>query len=55
MWGYGLDGDGSGFQDFISRSVLLKMKNVTHKSCRENQNTHFKVSNFSSKIVPFMR
>jgi hypothetical protein len=25
----------------ISRSVLLRMKNASEKSCRENQNTHF--------------
>jgi len=39
----------------ISRSVLLRMRNVSGKSCRENQNTHFISSNFLSKIVPFMR
>jgi len=31
------------------------MKNVSDKSYRENQNTHFVFSNFSPKIVPFMR
>jgi hypothetical protein len=30
----------------ISRSVLLKMRSVSHKICRENQNTHFTFSNF---------
>ena len=30
----------------IPRSVLLKMRNVLDKSCRENQNTHFEFSNF---------
>jgi hypothetical protein len=30
----------------ISRSFLLKMKNVSHKSCREYQNTHFVFRNF---------
>jgi hypothetical protein len=39
----------------ISRSVLLRMKNVSQKSCRENQNTHFTFSNSFPKIVPFMR
>jgi len=29
-----------------SRSFLLKMRNVSDKSCRENQNTHFVFSNF---------
>ena len=29
-----------------SRSVLRVMRNVSHKSCRDNQNTHFVFSNF---------
>ena len=33
----------------ISRSVLLRMRNVSDKSCRRNQNTHFVFSNFFSK------
>jgi len=39
----------------IYRSFLLRMENVSHKSCRENQNTHFVFNNFFPKIVPFMR
>ena len=40
----------------ILRSALLKMRNVSNKSSRENQNTHFVFSIFfSPKIVPFMR
>jgi hypothetical protein len=39
----------------LSRSVLLRTRNVSDKSCRENQNTHFMCNNFSSKIVPFVR
>ena len=40
----------------ISRSFLLRMKNVSGKSCRENQNTHFLFNNFFfSKIVSFMK
>jgi len=39
----------------ISLSVLLRMRNVSDKSCRENQNTHFVFYNFYLKIVPFMR
>jgi len=31
------------------------MKNISHKICRVNQNTHFMLINFFSKIVPFMR
>jgi len=30
----------------ISRSVLLKMRNVSDKICRENQNTHFTIKYF---------
>jgi hypothetical protein len=40
----------------ISRSFLLRMRNISDKSCRENQNTHFVFSNFFFlKIVPFVR
>ena len=39
----------------ISRWILLGMRNVSDKSCRENQNTHFMFSNsFFSKILPFV-
>jgi len=31
------------------------MRNFSDKRCRENQNTHFTLNNFSPKIVPFMR
>jgi hypothetical protein len=34
---------------------ILWMRNMSHKACRENQNTHFMFSNFFPKIVPFMR
>ena len=30
----------------ISHSVLLRMRDVLHKRCRENQNTHFMFNNF---------
>jgi len=37
----------------ISRSFLLRMRNVSDKSCRENQNIHFMFNYiFFSKIVP---
>jgi hypothetical protein len=39
----------------ISRWILLRMRNVSDKSCRENQNTHFMFNNVFPKIVPFMR
>ena len=32
----------------VSRSILPRMRNVSDKSCRENQNTHFVFSNFFS-------
>jgi hypothetical protein len=38
----------------ISRSFLLRMKNVSYKHCRDIKNTHFMFNRFSSKIVPFM-
>jgi len=40
-----------------SRSLPLKIRNVSNNSPRENQNTHFtfKIFLFFSKIVPFMR
>jgi len=40
---------------FTSRSVSLKMREVSDKRCRENQNTNFVFSNFFLKIVPFVR
>jgi len=30
----------------MSRSVLLRMKNVSDKICKENQNSHFMFSSF---------
>jgi hypothetical protein len=39
----------------ISRWILLRMRNVSDKSCTENQNTHFMFSNVFPKIVPFVR
>jgi len=38
-----------------SPSVLLRMRNVSDKSCTENQNTHFVFCDFFPKIVPFVR
>jgi hypothetical protein len=26
--------------------ILLRMRNISYKSCRENQNTHFMLNNF---------
>jgi len=39
----------------ISRSVVIRMRNVSDKSCIKNLNTHFVFSNLFPKIVPFMR
>jgi hypothetical protein len=36
----------------ISRSVLLRMKSVTDKSCVDNQNMHFMFNNFYPKNLP---
>jgi len=36
----------------ISYSVLRIMRNVSDKSCTENQNTHFMFNNFLPKIMP---
>ena len=30
----------------ISRSVLLRMRNISGKICKENENTHFMLNNF---------
>jgi hypothetical protein len=35
-------------------SVLLRMRNVLDRSCRDNQNIHFVFDNFLPKIVRFM-
>jgi len=40
----------------ISRSSLLRMRDISNKSCREDQNTHFVSNNyFFYKILPSMR
>jgi hypothetical protein len=33
------------------RWILLKMKNISHESCRESQNTHFMFNKFFPTIV----
>jgi hypothetical protein len=38
----------------MSHSVLLRMRNVLDRSCRENHNTHFVFNNGLPKIVPFL-
>jgi hypothetical protein len=35
--------------------ILFIMRNISNRSCRANQNTHFMISNVCPKIVPFMR
>ena len=39
----------------VSRSVLLRMKNVSDKRCRETRKTHFIFNNSFPKITPFIR
>ena len=34
----------------ISGWIGIRMRNVSHKSCRENQNTYFMFNNFSRKL-----
>jgi hypothetical protein len=34
----------------ISRGVLLRMRNVSDETCKENQNTHFVFNNTQSYI-----
>jgi len=36
----------------ISRSIILRIRNVSDKICRENQNTHFVFSNFPPPPPP---
>jgi len=37
------------------RWILFRVRIFSHKSCRENWNTHFIFNNFFSKILPFIR
>jgi len=39
----------------ISRSVLVRVRNISNILCRENQNKRFVFNNVLSKIVPFKR
>ena len=39
----------------MSRSVLLRMRNASDKSCTENQNPHYIFNHIFRKIVLFMR
>jgi hypothetical protein len=34
---------------------FVEFELFSNEVCRENQNTHFMLSHFSPKIVPFMR
>jgi hypothetical protein len=38
----------------ISRSILLRMRNILEKSCRDNHNTYFMFNNFFPTVVLFM-
>jgi hypothetical protein len=37
------------------RWIFLRMRNVSNKSCTDNETPHFMFGNFFPKIVPFMR
>jgi hypothetical protein len=39
----------------MSSCILVRIRNVSNKRCRKNQNTHFMFRNFCPKIMPFMR
>ena len=39
----------------ISRSVLLRIRNVSETICTEDQNTRFVFDNSFPEIAPFMR
>jgi hypothetical protein len=39
----------------VYHRIVLRMRTVSNKSCRKNQNTHLMFSKFFLKIVPFMR
>ena len=40
----------------VSHWILLRIRNISDKVCRENQNTHYTCNNiFFPKIMPFMR
>ena len=39
----------------LSRSFLLRMRNVSDKLCTETQNTRIMLNNFFLKIVPLMK
>jgi len=40
---------------FMIILVLLRMKNVTGRSCKGIQNTHFMFNNFFLKVMLFMK
>jgi hypothetical protein len=40
------------FYFLISNSIFLRMRDVSDRICRENQNTNFKFSNFFLKSCP---
>ena len=46
-----------GQQNIKTRSICLRMRNVSDKSCRGNQNTRFVFYDFffPPEIMPFMR
>jgi hypothetical protein len=39
----------------IRLRIVLRMRNVSGRICRESQEAHFMFNNFFPKIVPFMR
>jgi hypothetical protein len=39
----------------ISRSIILRIRNISYQHCRRKQNTHFVFSYFFSKIILFFK
>jgi len=39
----------------VSHQIVLRVRSVSDKSCRESQNTHFMFNNFFAKFIQFMR
>jgi len=39
----------------VTRSLLLRMRNISDKRCTENQNMYSMFNNVFPKVVPFVR
>jgi hypothetical protein len=41
------------YDNILSHWIILKMRNISDKYCRENQNTYFMFNNVFPKIVSY--